>query len=126
MDRDALIAVLSNNARFNSKFPYERKAIAEHFVELILDAIASEGREPDEWEAHNIAAAIGYIAGSMYNAALVVGERALTPAEERSPVPAKHLADPPAGRHLRDALAKVEEIPAQSVISAIGNDRGST
>src|SRR4051812_15542074 len=105
MDRDALLASLPANAAFNGMFPFQRKQIAENFIESILDAIATENREPDAWEAHDIAAAIGYVAASWYSAALACAGRALVPVEERAlEIP---LADPAPARHLRDALAYV-------------------
>ncbi len=112
MDRDALIAALPGNATFNEMFPHQRKQIAENFIESILDAISQEDREPDDWETSDLAAAIGLLASSWYNAALAVSERALTPVEERSPLSPITPAGSHPMRHLRDGLAYVRGMTA--------------
>lgn len=114
MDRDQLLRTLPNAQAFHAAQSWKRKEIVETFVSSILDAIEDEHREPDDWEAHDIASATGFIAAGMYYAALACAERALVPPEQRSPIPAMNSEDPPAMRHLREALAYVGGMPARN------------
>ena len=114
MNRGALLAALPTGAAFNAMYPYHRKNVAEMFIGSILDAISSEDREPDNWEAQDIAAAIGYVAVGWNHAALASGQHALTPPEERAPDPPNLGGDVPAARHLRDALDYVRGMPARN------------
>jgi hypothetical protein len=115
MDRDALIQALPDNAGFNAMFPYRRKELTESVVVAILDAIEADGREPDDWEAADLAAAIGFIACHWYNAALAAAERALTPRERRSPLARMTPSGSSPIRHLRDGLEYVRGMSARAV-----------
>jgi hypothetical protein len=69
VDRDELLAGHSRADAFRRAAAYEKKQMVEAFIGSILNAIERDGREPDEWEAHDIAAAIGYDAAGLYHAA---------------------------------------------------------
>lgn len=113
MDCDKFIAALPSDEAFNAMFPHQRKSIVEDFVGAILDAIPDDGRDPDNWEAHDIAAAIGFIASGWYNAALTAAERALVPPHERAPAEPPFLEPAPTVRALRDGLDYVRGMPAR-------------
>jgi AcrR family transcriptional regulator len=115
MDLDSLLQALPDNAAFNAMFPYRRKELAESFVEAILDAIQADGREPDDWETADLAAAIGFIACHWHNAALAAAERALTPPAQRSPIARMKPAGSSPMRHLRNGLEYVRGMPARAV-----------
>lgn len=112
MDRNQLVAALPRPAEWNKKQSYERKAIAEDFIGAILDAIEAENREPDDWESHDIAAAIGYVAAHWYNAALNIAERSLTPPEDRGAL--WQVQEQTTVHQFREALDFVRGMPARA------------
>jgi hypothetical protein len=115
MDRDALVATLPDNAVFSAMSPYQRKTTVEDFVEAVLEAIEVDGREPDDWETGDLAAALGFIGCHWYHAGLAAAERALTPPEQRSPLAVILPAGALPMLHLRKGLASVRLIPAPAV-----------
>lgn len=93
---------------------YARKEAVEAFIGRILDAIEQEDREPDDWEAHDIAAALGYVVGHMHYAAINVALRALTEPENRAPMNLPMENPAATGTQLRDALEYVSGMPARA------------
>lgn len=90
----------------------KKKELAERSIEAALDAIAAKRRAPDEGEAHDLAAALGFTAAGMYDEAVAHAERALAPLDQRSPI--KHRGDlTRAIDQLRTALYHVVKIGAR-------------
>ena len=114
MDRDALIRALPTQKQLQNGGEVGRKQAAEDFIRAILADIADERREPDDWEAQDIAAAIGFLAARMYYASLAYAERALTPPEGRAPIALKNPQDPPSSAQLSKALDHVSMLPAKN------------
>jgi len=112
MDRSQLRSALPDNQQFSGCVPHDKKVCAEEFVTSILDAIAADGRDPDDWESRDLAAAIGMIACRWYHAAVGYADRALTPPDERSPIQPVHADAAPTAAALRVALAYVSGMPA--------------
>lgn len=113
MDRERLLRALPTAADFNDAPKWQQKETAENFIESILEAIADEYREPDDWEAHDIAAGLGFVMAGMYRAALAYADRALTPPGQRAPLAVKEH-EPPTARQLRDALDYIRGMPARN------------
>ena len=114
MDREALLQQFPPAENFNAKSGLQKKLATEQTIALLLDAIAAEEREPDAWEAHDIAAAIGFSAGRMYSAALTALERALSPEEARAPIPPAFYPEPlPTLAQLRAASDYASLLPGQ-------------
>ena len=110
MNREKLLGALPNGADFTHAPNYGKKDIVEVFIRSVLDAIADDGREPDDLEAHDIAATIGLLAAGMYYAALACAKRALAPVEMRSTIKIISEQDPPPAKELRLALDAVSQI----------------
>lgn len=111
MDVDALRATLPDGDEFQRYEPQLKKECVERFIERILGAIEADGREPDGWEARDLAHALGYMLCRWYHAALVCANRALTPVDQRAPV-AFHRSDTsPTAAQLRRALDYVSAMP---------------
>jgi hypothetical protein len=85
MDRDAILRAVRALNGFNELTRALQKQAAEEFIAAILDAIAREHRQPDEWEAYDLASALGYIACGMYHAGVALGGRSLIPPDRRAP-----------------------------------------
>ena len=87
------------------------KLAAEVAIANVLDAIVVLGREPDEWEATSLLAAVGAVMGEMYLGALVLAQRATVPDELRAGSWARSLATP-SMQQLRASLFNVMRCPA--------------
>jgi hypothetical protein len=85
VDREEIVRVVPTLNRFNDLGRALQKQAAEDFIAAILDAIARERRQPDEWEAYDLASALGYIACGMYHAGVALADRSLTPPDRRAP-----------------------------------------
>ena len=59
MDREALLDSLPDKVQFAKLNSAGRQASIEQAIVRILDAIESERREPSDWEAYQLAHAIG-------------------------------------------------------------------
>jgi hypothetical protein len=68
----------------NAELPFRRKLLAERYIDDVLAAIAEDEREPDEWEAVHLCAAIGAINSRMYRAAAGYTDKAVEPPERRA------------------------------------------
>lgn len=112
MDRDLLRNALPSSEQFAGYAPLNKKACAEDFVASILDAIAADGLAPDDWEARDLAAALGMIACRWYHAAIGYADRAMTPPGRRSPIQPVNAGAAPTAADLRNALEYVRGIPA--------------
>lgn len=84
MERETILQAVPSGHELHIAPPYQRKNAAEDLVRAILDALDIEDREPDQWEAENLALAIGYIASRWYFASIAASEKALAPSEERA------------------------------------------
>jgi hypothetical protein len=83
----------------------------ERFIQAVLGAIEADGREPDAWEARDLAHALGYVLCRWYHAALVCANRALTAVDRRPPI-APHRPDTAStGASLQRALDYVSAMP---------------
>lgn len=115
MNRDQLIGQFPPAHGWHQRSSMQKKKAVEDSIELVLQAIEAEDRQPDRWEADDIAAAIGYTGGRMYTAALVMLERALAPENERAPFPASVYEVAPATlAALREAFVEVQKLAARA------------
>ncbi len=62
-----------------------KKEWAVKLIRKMLAAVHSEGREPDAWEASELAYAITCVSCGYFSAAATSVDLALTPLDERSP-----------------------------------------
>jgi len=112
MDVQQLRSALPDGAQFLGYAPVDKKRCVEQFIQSLLDAIRAEGREPDDWEALDLGAAIGFISCHWYHAALTSANRALAPVEQRSPVQLHRVDAPPTAEQLQRALDYFRWMPA--------------
>ena len=109
MDRQSLFAAAPHDLLAMSAA--QQHAAVLGFVESVLDAIAHDAREPDEWEGPDLAAALGYVLVGWNRAAMSVATRAVVEPEQRGA-----RADAPQGetpmtlRVLRDRLDTLRQI----------------
>ena len=109
MDRQSLLAAAPDDLLAMSAG--QQHAAVLRFVESVLDAIARDGREPDEWEGPDLAAALGYVLVGWNRAAMAVAARSLAEPAQRGP-----RADVPQGETpmtlgvLRDRLYTLRQI----------------
>ena len=111
MDRDALLAAVPENAAFDALPANERKAAVEAFLAAILDAIESDKRQLDAWEARHISGAFGYLAVGWYNAALSAAQDCLLPPQARAPLRPGYEEGVPELQLWRDILDFLRGIP---------------
>jgi hypothetical protein len=126
MNPKKLIGTLPPPANFKGESNAFRQQAAENFISAILVEIALEKREPDAWEAHDIAAAIGFLAAGQYYASIACATRALTMPEDRSRLPLD-LTEPMTIWHLRAALDHAAALPPltqDAVVNPIGHQSG--
>lgn len=90
----------------------EKKREAEQAIAQVLDAMAEENREPDEWEARDLLAAMGAILGRMYALSLNLTFRAMTEPAQRAGVWDRSETTPLL-RDLRRTLEYIEGAPAR-------------
>lgn len=90
------------------------KQQAEAFIAAVLHELDVEGREPDAWEALDLAYALTLIEGGMPLAAIHYGRRAITPVTERGDDLWMMIDDFPSAVQLAGWLAQVKEMPAMS------------
>jgi hypothetical protein len=114
MNRHALVHAAPANNQLHAMTQAGRKQAAETFVESILDAIAAEGRSPDDWEAHDLLAAIGFIVTRFYFAAFAYADRAMTPIDQRSLAHTTWTGPAPTENDLRQQLqfARIQDATA--------------
>lgn len=84
MDRDAVLDGCPTDAAWNALHPTKRHRWAVTLIGRTLDELEKEGREPDNWEANDLAYAIAACAGGLYSLACTAVARALTPPEGRA------------------------------------------
>lgn len=85
LNRDELIAGLPIT-RWQELDEGERFACTLVFIERMLNAIESEGRETDDWELENVGYALALLAGGMGSrSAVPYVWRSLNPIGERGP-----------------------------------------
>jgi hypothetical protein len=111
MDVDVLRATLPHGDEFRRYDPQQKKECVERFIQAILGAIEADDREPDGWEARNLAQALGYMLCRWYHAALVCANRALTPLDQRAPVTLHRPDTAPTAAPLQRALDYVSAMP---------------
>jgi len=85
----------------------ERKREAEDAIERFLAVFEKEKREPDDWEARDLLAAMGAITGRMYALSLKLTSRAMAAPEEREGQWDRNDTTPTT-RSLRDTLAFIK------------------
>lgn len=110
MDREALTDGIPSGTDWVSLPVAGRKKAAEELIHRILEALASERREPDAWEASDLALAIGLAVSGKYAAAVAYADRAMTPEEERGGGPFT-INELPTLRHLEHGLAELQGLP---------------
>lgn len=92
------------------------KPILEDLVSSMLDQIEALGREPDPWERHFLAGAIGGLGIGFYVQAAVCLALMNEPPEKRAPLPIGDHAKPRdflTIKLLRDELERVRLTPAR-------------
>lgn len=112
MDRERIRAAMPAEPEGGS--PMQLKQQAEAFVTAVLRELEAEGREPDAWEALDLAYALTLIEGGMPLAAIHYGRRAITPVAERGDDLWTRIDDFPSAVQLTGWLAQVKEMPARS------------
>lgn len=89
-----------------------RKEYFEAFMQAALAELDVEGREPDAWEAGDLAYAIGLAFCGMYSAAVEYANRAITPTDQRAPGDFARTVQSPTHSQLTHALAELRSTPA--------------
>lgn len=84
MNRYEVLSTLPGEDEFRAAPNYQKKEIVEQLISAVLDQLDGEGREPDRWEAEQIAAAIGYLLSDWYFAAFTAAVKALARSSERA------------------------------------------
>jgi hypothetical protein len=84
LDRAALLGNLPDDEAFNAMEPFQRKEVVENLVRSILTAVMAQAREPDEWEALEIADALGLLLVGWNHAALSAAVKATVPVGDRT------------------------------------------
>jgi hypothetical protein len=112
MDVKGLRSGLVDSSHFLGYTSIDKKLCAEDFIQSILDAIRAEDRSPDDWEALDLGAAIGFLSCRWYHAAIASANRALSPIEHRSPVQLHRVDAPPTNEQLQRALDYYRSMPA--------------
>jgi iron-sulfur cluster repair protein YtfE (RIC family) len=113
MERKKLREAVPAGNAMRASSDFQRKEMAMKYIEQILDAIEIEGREPEEWEAHELASAIGCILMERYFLSLNYTLKALVSPQGRG----DRIHDAPERatmRELRYALACVGSMPARN------------
>lgn len=114
MDREDILRSSPNNDEFGAAPNHRKKEIVEQIVSDTLDALDKETREPDPWEAQDIASALGLLLLDWYSAASAAAIKALTPSSERAdPASWTRVDGTPTTQELRDALEYVKGKPAR-------------
>lgn len=82
---------------------------------MILAELDGENRDPDRWEAENLAAAIGFLLSDWYYAGITIAIKALAPPNERAE-PEKWIRtdETITTRALEDALEYAARKPARN------------
>lgn len=93
MNRNEVLGAQPSDEEFHAAPNYRKKEIVENLIGAILDQLAGEPREPDRWEAEQLAAALGYLLSDWYSAAATVAVKALVPPNERATPEAWARAD---------------------------------
>lgn len=84
MDRDEILHTLPGDDEFRAAPNYGKKQIVENLIRAILAGLDGERRDPDRWEAENLAAAIGFLLSDWYHAGITAAIKALAPPNERA------------------------------------------
>jgi hypothetical protein len=109
MDRRSLLAAAPRDLLEMSA--QQQHAAVLGFIESILDSIARDGREPDEWEGPDLAEALGRVLIGWNRAAMALAVRSIASPDQRG-----ERADVPQGetpmtlRTLRDGLDILRQI----------------
>lgn|GEM_PF-6056187 len=105
MDREQVLKALPSDDEFRAAPNHGKKEFTERFIRAALDQLDIEDREPDRWEADNLASALGHLLTDWYLAAITATEKALTPTNERAdPDSWARSDDTVTKRALRDGL----------------------
>ena len=105
MDRDALTNAKPRWLELERRPASEKLTECVRYVETIIDAIATERREPDVWEAKHIVYAIHAIVEQRYYGALTFAEMTvIEPGAHRPPRLSPHGPDPVRMTHLRQVM----------------------
>jgi hypothetical protein len=112
MDRERIRA--SVPTEIDGDDPTRSKGQAEAFIAAVLDELEREGREPDAWEALDLAYALTLIEGGIPLAAIHYGRRAITPVAERGDELWRKIGDFPSAVQLAGWLAQVRAMPVGS------------
>jgi hypothetical protein len=111
MNRGNLLGAAPTSEALHTGPDHRRKSICEDYIGVVLDAIEADRREPDEWEAHELASALGAIVSRWYFLSVNCTMKALVPPEQRG-----ETYSTPQERHtlrdLRDALRYVSGMSA--------------
>jgi len=92
------------------------KTLAMTYIGAVLDEIDAEVREPGAWEAHNLAAAVGFLAASLYGASIACLKRTLT-VTKQGPTWAPKVDGHRMVPNLRQALAAADRAAVNEPLS---------
>lgn len=112
MDRERIRA--SVPAALDGGSPMQLKQQAEALIGAVLEELDADGREPDAWEALDLAYALTLIEGGMPLAAIHYGRRAITPVADRGDDLWTRIEDFPSAVQLTGWLAQVKELRVNS------------
>ena len=112
MNRDAVLANVLSSAGWHSMSGAEKKATTETAIESLFPELERAGREPDQWEATDIGAAMNALLMGWYTLAINYVAHATTPPDLRADAWPRQ-EHTPSIRSLRDALDYVRGAPAR-------------
>jgi len=109
MDRQSLLGAAPHDL-LEMSAPQQHAAVLG-FIEAILDAIECDGREPDEWEGPDLAAALGYVLVGWNRTGMALAVRSITEANQRGERADVLQGEAPMTlRVLRDRLGTLRQI----------------
>lgn len=111
MDREGLRNAAPPAGAMNAALPFRRKLLAERYIDDVLAAIEEDDREPDEWEAQHLCAALGAISSRMYRASAGYTDKAIEPPERREGDWAR-IETTPSLRAIREGLEHTKLLAA--------------
>ncbi len=112
MDRERIRAVVPATLDRGDRPRLKKHAVA--LIAAILQELEADGRDPDAWEALDLAYALTLLEGGMPLAAIAYGRRSLTPPAERGDDLWTVLDDFPSAVQLAGWLAQVDAMPLEA------------
>lgn len=112
MNRNALLSAAPPEAEMRAATPEGLRRMAQEYIALVLNAIESEGRQPDEWESHQLGTAVAAVAYSRNWLSINCTMLACADPKQRAPAPPGR-AQMFTIQQLRDDLKIISGMPAR-------------